>query len=113
MARNSLVNRLKHRVTIIRPPRPDETDESGQPIDEWQPVATVWAAIEPLRGRELESARKVVAEVTTRIRIRYRDGVDRTMRVKHKTSDTEFDILYIIHPEFAKKELQLLCKEHQ
>lgn len=108
-----LVNRLKHRVTILRPPRPDETDEAGQPIDDWQPVVTVWAAIEPLRGRELESARQVVAEVTTRIRIRYRDDVDRTMRVKYSSSGTEFDILYIIHPEFAKKELQLLCKEHQ
>lgn len=108
-----LVNRLKHRVTILRPPRPDETDEAGQPIDDWQPVVTVWAAIEPLRGRELESARQVIAEVTTRIRIRFRKGVDRTMRVKYNASGTEFDILYIIHPEFAKKELQLLCKEHQ
>jgi len=114
MARNNpLVNRLDKRITILRPPRPDETDEAGQPIDEWQPVATVWVSIEPLRGRELESARQVVAEVTTRIRIRYRDGVDRTMRVKHNASNTEFEILYIIHPEFAKKELQLLCKEHQ
>jgi SPP1 family predicted phage head-tail adaptor len=110
-----LVNRLNKRVTIQRPIGPDDppprTDKYGQPLDTWIDVATVWAAIEPLRGREYFSAQAEHADVTTRIRIRYREGIDRSMRVKH--GDIEFEILHIIHPEFAKKELQLMCKERQ
>ncbi|WP_019534215.1 phage head closure protein [Paenibacillus ginsengihumi] len=111
MTNKLLVNRLNKRVTILRPPGPDDVDEYGQPLDEPIPVATVWAAIEPLRGREYFSAMSEHAEVTTRIRIRYREGIDRTMRVKH--GETEFEILHIIHPELGKKELQLMCKERQ
>lgn len=106
-----LVNRLNKRVTIIRPPSPDDVDDYGQPLNEWQPVATVWAGIEPLRGREYFSAMSEHAEVTTRIRIRYREGIDRTMRVVY--NDTEFEILHIIHPEYNHHELQLMCKERQ
>lgn len=111
----SLVNRLNKRITILRPPSPDETDEAGQPIDDWHPVATVWAAIIPLRGRELESARQIHAEVTTRIEMRYRKGIDPTMKAIHTQDgeDFEFEFLYRIHPEFGKKELHMLAKEHQ
>jgi len=106
-----LVNRLDKRITILRPPGPDETDEYGQPLGDPVEVCTVWAAIEPLRGREYTAALAEQAEVTTRIRIRYRSGIDRTMTVRH--GSTEFEILHIIHPEFGKKELQLMCKERQ
>lgn len=107
----SLTARLNKRITILRPSNPDDTDEYGEPINGPVPVATVWAAIEPLRGREFFAAMTENAEVTTRIRIRYRKDVDRTMTVKYK--DSEFEILYIIHPEFGGRELQLMCKERQ
>ena len=111
MADKLLVNRLRHRVTILRPPGPEDVDEYGQPLDEFVPVATVWAGIEPLRGREYFSAMSEHAEVTTRIRIRYRDGVDRTMIVQY--GETTFEILHVIRPEWGKTELQLMCKERQ
>lgn len=104
-----LVNRLNKRVTLRRLDK--VPDEYGQPIDTWVDVATVWAAVEPLRGREYFSAMSEHAEVTTRIRIRYRDDIDRTMRVQHGA--TVFEILHIIHPEFNRRELQLMCKERQ
>jgi len=110
----SLLARMKHRVTIFRP---DETDEYGQPLDDPILVASVWAAIEPLRGREYTAAMADHAEVTTRIRIRYREDIDRTMIVRYKEPGDpefrEFEILHIIHPEFRRKELQLMCKERQ
>jgi len=107
----SLLARMKHRVTICRLPGPDDTDEYGQPLDDPIPVATVWAAIEPLRGREYFAAMSEHADVTTRIRIRYREDVDRTMIVEY--DGTTFEILHIIHPEFNRRELQLMCKERQ
>lgn len=89
----------------------ENRDEYGQPFDELFEIGTLWAAVEPLRGREYFSAMTEHADVTTRIRIRYREGIDRTMIVRF--GDTEFEILHIIRPEFGKKELQLMCKERQ
>lgn len=111
MANKLLVNRLDKRVTIFRPAGPDDTDEYGQPVSDPVEVCKVWAAIEPLQGKEFMAAMQENAEVTTRIRIRYRPGIDRTMTVK--CGEYTFEILYIIHPQFAKKELQLMCKERQ
>jgi SPP1 family predicted phage head-tail adaptor len=108
---DDLARRLNKRVTIVRPPSDDDVDDYGQTLDTWITVATTWAAIEPLRGREYFAARAEHADVTTRIRIRYRDNIDRTMRVRY--ASTEFEIGHIIHPEFARKELQLMCKERQ
>jgi len=107
--KNGLTARLNKRVTILRLDK--VPDEYGELIDQWIDVATVWAAIEPLRGREFFAAMQENVEVTTRIRIRYREGIDRTMIVVY--GNTTFEILYIIHTEFAKRELQLMCKERQ
>lgn len=103
---------FRHRISILRPPDPEtDVDEAGQPLDEWVPVTESWADIFPLRGRELFTAQQASAEVTTRITIRYLKGIDRTMKIVY--GDTEFEILYVIHKDYAKKELQLMCKERQ
>ncbi|CAH1054012.1 phage head closure protein [Paenibacillus pseudetheri] len=106
-----LVNRLDKRVAIFRPPGEDDLDDWGQPTDDWIEVAKLWASIEPLRGQDRAAAAQVTADVTTRIRVRYREGIDRTMVVRYKS--IEFEILYIIHPSFNMQELQLMCKERQ
>lgn len=109
----SLASDLKHRITIYRPPDPEkDLDEAGQPLDNWQPVDKVWAEIKPLSGRLLESAKQLHAEVTTRIRIRYRTDIDSTMKAVYGDKN-EFEFLYILHKDFAKKELHILCKEYQ
>jgi len=112
-----LVNRLDKRITILRPSGPDDKDEYGQPLDNPVEVCTVWAAIEPLRGREYFAAMAEQADVTTRIRIRYREDIDRTMIVRYKEPGDpefrEFEILHVIHPEYRRRELQLMCKERQ
>lgn len=112
----SLASKLNKRISIYRQPDPElDVDEAGQPLDDWQLVGRFWAAVIPLRGRELESARQIHAEVTTRIELRYRKGIDRTMKAKLTVDgeDFEFEFLYRIHPKFAKKELHMLSKERQ
>lgn len=103
--------KLNRRITIFKPPGPEDVDEAGQPIDYHIPIATVWASIEPLNGRELFAAQQANAEVTTRIRIRYRKGIDRTMIARY--DGTEFEFLYTIHKDYAKKELHIMAKERQ
>jgi SPP1 family predicted phage head-tail adaptor len=105
----SLTARLNKRVVIQA--LSDDSDASGQSLEAWTDVVAVWAAIEPLRGQEYFAAMRDNADVTTRIRIRFRPGVDRTMRVVY--GDIVFEILHIINPEYANVELQLMSKERQ
>lgn len=108
----SLTSELNKRINILRPPDPEkDVDEVGQPLDDWQPVVTIWGSIETLSGRQLESARQFHAEITTRIKTRYRTGIDRTM--KAKCDGIEFEFLYITHKNYAKKELIIMAKERQ
>ncbi len=99
--------RFRHRITLQE--LVTGQDEAGQPVDMWQDVATVWAAVEPLRGREYFAAQQVQAEVTTRIRIRYRRGIRPEMRVLY--DGRLFNILSVIDPEERHVELQLMCRE--
>ncbi|AIQ54570.1 phage head closure protein [Paenibacillus sp. FSL R7-0331] len=103
--------KLNRRISILRPPGPDEKDSYGEPLDVWPEVCKVWAGIHPLNGRDRLTAAQVNADVTTRVVIRDRSGIDRTMMVKYKNQ--EFEILYTIQPDYDRRELQLMCKERQ
>lgn len=83
-------------------------DPIGQPINAWEPVFSVWAAVEPLQGREYIAAQAVQSEVEARIRLRYRPGVTSAMRVIHG-ADT-YSITSVIHVKSAKQELQIMCR---
>lgn len=84
-------------------------DELGQPLpDTWADVATLWAAVEPLQGREYIAAGAMVSAVETRIRLRYRQGVTSAMRVVHGA--TVYGIQSVIHIRSNRRELQLMCK---
>lgn len=99
--------RFRHRITLQE--LVTGQDEAGQPVQEWQDVATVWAAVEPLRGREYWAAAQVQSEVTTRIRIRYRSGIRPDMRVLY--GGRVFNVTAVIDPEERHMELQLMCRE--
>ena len=44
-------------------------------------MATVWAAVDPVSGREYYAAEQAQSEVTHKVRLRYRAGVTPGMRV--------------------------------
>jgi SPP1 family predicted phage head-tail adaptor len=84
--------KLRHRVRIEE--YVDVLDSAGAPVrgpqgeflKEWQEVATVWAAIEPLSAREFVQSQAVQSQVSARIIIRYRAGLDAAMRIVHIAS---------------------------
>lgn len=107
--------RLRHRVRIekedylrdshgdiIRDPITGETSRG------WVEVATVWAAVEPLQGREFFESGAVQSQVTTRIRMRYRPGLTPAMRLVH--GDDVHEIEAIIDPQTRHEQLQIMCK---
>lgn len=85
-------------------------DAAGQPVETWATwAASVWAAIEPLNGREFFAARQFASEVTHRIRINYRAGVSAKMRYVY--GSRYFRIEAVIDPSERHEQLHLMCTE--
>lgn len=84
-------------------------DSVGAVVQTWAAVATVWADIEPLYGRELIAAQQVTSDMTARIRMRWRAGVTPKMRIKQGARI--FDILSVINLGQLNRELELMVKE--
>lgn len=96
---------LRDRVTIqnfIRTP-----DEYGGYTETWQDIATVWANIKPLRGREFFQAQQIQSEVTHKITIRYTDIVKPTSRIKY--NNRIFEIKSIIDVDNRHRFLEIMC----
>jgi SPP1 family predicted phage head-tail adaptor len=83
-------------------------DGYGDEIKAWAPLAAVWAAIEPLAGREYFAAKAVQSEHTVRVRTHYRDDVTTTMRVV--LASGEILKILTVQPGDRRRELHLLCE---
>lgn len=81
----------------------------GGEVPQWGTVATVWAAVEPMLGREFVEGRQLTAEVTTRIRVRYRAGLTPEMRVVH--GDDIYEVVAVQHVRNERREIVLMCRE--
>jgi SPP1 family predicted phage head-tail adaptor len=99
--------RLRHRVTIQEPVV--ARNGYNEAITTWSTVATVWASVEPLSGREFFAAEHVQSEITHRVKMRYRSGVAPTMRVVH--DGRYLMVEAVINYAERGTDLQLMCKE--
>lgn len=81
----------------------------GESIQTWTETAEVWAAVEPLEGREYFQAQQVQAETSIRVRVRYLSGVVPTMRIIYGARTLE--VLAVIDRDEQHKELHLMCRE--
>jgi SPP1 family predicted phage head-tail adaptor len=87
----------------------EQVDAYGGRVKAWTTYATVWAAIEPLSGKELLAAEGLVAEASVRVKIRYRSGVDPGDRVIF--GSRTLDINAVVNRDERNVDLELLCKE--
>jgi SPP1 family predicted phage head-tail adaptor len=99
--------RLRRRVTIQK--KTVTRNSYGEEVIVWVDVATVWAAIEPLSGREFVEGRQAAADVSTRIRIRHLAGITPDMRVTW--GDTVYPIQAVLDHLDRSRELHLMCTE--
>lgn len=98
----------RHKITIQE--FVEEVDEYGTPIESgWQDVMTVWASIEPIRGSEYIQLQNTQAELSARIRMRYRPDITPAMRVLYQ--DRVFDIQSVIDINEQHTHLELMCVE--
>jgi SPP1 family predicted phage head-tail adaptor len=98
--------KLNQRITIQQytPTR----DTNGAEIDTWGTVTTVWASKSNQSGREFSAAQKVNAEVTALFTIRYRTGINTSMRILHESK--YYNILFIDNVESANVMLRIAAK---
>lgn len=106
--------KLRHRVELQRLMRDSNgdaiKDTNGDQVIEYATFATVWAEIAPMSAREFVASEKTSSEIRARITIRFRNDVDSTVRIKHRTtiyniegvlSDVESGLEYLTLPVTA------------
>jgi len=100
--------RRDKRVTIEQPIETRGTDFLD-PQNDWETFADVWAAVEPLSGREFLQNREQQTDYTVRVRTLYFPGVNNKMRIVYR--DEIFQILSVIDPLEQHEELELMCAD--
>lgn len=83
---------------------------TGAMRDNWVEIAQLWAGIEPLSAREFIAAQAQQSQVSARITLRYRAGINSGMRLVYRNA------IYSIEGVLADKEsgveyMTLPCSE--
>ena len=73
-------------------------------------VKTVWASVEPTRGREYQEAQRVRPELTYKVTTRYHKEVTPDMFIKFK--GRYFNIVSIINVKEKNEMLEIICTEN-
>ncbi|MFM9943208.1 MAG: phage head closure protein [Hyphomicrobiaceae bacterium] len=100
------IGAMRYRLNLEAPAR---TADGGGASETWQPVADVWAAIDPTSGDEAIGSEAIRGRITHTIHIRYRSGVVPAMRLRLGTRC--FDILGLIDVGERHRRLRCLCRE--
>lgn len=101
------IGKLRHRVAIQAYTALRDSFGAEQP--EWADVATVWASVAPISGKEYFASAQTNAELTTKITMRYLGGITPNMRVVF--DGRIFEIVSVLNYEERNVEQSLLCKE--
>ncbi len=100
---------LRHRIQILDID-PGVYDTTGEPSSSGTPFGPpVWARVESLSGRELESAQQINSQITHRITMRWQRGIRATQSVLF--GDRYFRVEAAINPNEQNKILYLFCIE--
>jgi SPP1 family predicted phage head-tail adaptor len=95
---------------MLQRPEYSQDPVSGDVIPSWVDVGKVWAGIEPLSAREFIAAAAGQTEVTSRVVIRYRQGITSAMRIiqGHKVYNIQG---VLADMESGREYLTLPCSE--
>ena len=97
---------MNRQITIQSPSQ--TIDAYGGPVFSWSDVATVWAKVHPLRGRELIAAQAAQNETTVKFYIRYRPGITSAKRVLY--DGKIYDIIAVIDVNEAHVDIEITAK---
>lgn len=101
--------RLRHRITMQRA-TPVTTD--GSTVTTWVDIGAVWGAVEPIRGREALIGGGILAEMDTRIVLRY-NSLSATLLARDRVVHDGVAYNLVGNPvekDTAHRELEFLAK---
>jgi SPP1 family predicted phage head-tail adaptor len=107
------IGQLNRRVQLQRS-TPTPNNQGGE-VPGWTTVATVWACVDPLTGRQFFEARQIQSEISTRIWMRYRTDLTSAWRVRLRAGSQYriFRIEAVMSPEDGRVWTDLLCVEEE
>lgn len=97
---------LDQRITLQS--RTATRDAIGGELPAWVDVATVWAKVDAITGREVHAAQQLHAEITLRAQIRYRDDVAADWRALWRGNVLA---IHAVLPSPRRDALTLLCSQ--
>lgn len=101
------IGRTNKRITFCRyEEKENALSQTEQTLTE---VKTVWASVEPTRGREYQEAQRVRPELTYKVTTRYHKGITPDMLVKW--GERYFNIVSIINVRERNTMLEIICTE--
>lgn len=101
------IGRTNKRITFCRyKEKTNALSQSEQALNE---VKTVWASVEPTRGREYQEAQRIRPELTYKITTRYHKDITPDMFIKFR--DRYFEIVSIINVGERNEMLEIVCIE--
>ena len=101
------IGAMRQRVTLQQ--ESQTADGAGGYALNWTDVATVWAEIEPMSGREIRFARRLEARLSHVIALRYRSDITTAMRVSY--DGRLFNIRAITNIGERDRITKLYCEE--
>lgn len=87
------------------------TDSIGQPIATWSDVATVWARVEPLSGKEQYWAMQVHASVSHKVTCRYNAAIVPTGRLVIYGTNRILNITSVADFDERRVEMTIMATE--
>lgn len=73
-------------------------------------IKTVWASVEPTRGREYQEAQRIRPELTYKVTTRYHKDVTPDMLIKW--GERCFNIVSVINVRGKNEMLEIICTEN-
>ncbi|MBQ7798295.1 MAG: phage head closure protein [Clostridia bacterium] len=101
------IDELRHRVSILE--FVEVRDEYGGVEGTWQEVAKRWCKIDQIGGSETQDNQQVKAVVSTKITMRYMEGLSEKNRIKYKNSI--YEITSVVNVLTGNHTMILDCKE--
>lgn len=106
------IGRLRHRVELQRKtPQLDSLGRQSRAADNWTTTDKVWAEVLELSGKQAELAKQQAADASYSVTIRYRAGLDTTMRLLFR--DRVLEIKAVLDSAGDQRQLVLLCGEER
>jgi len=85
------------------------SNKYGEEIKQWERIGKEWADVRSTPGEEFRTTVFTLNKVPYRVLIRYRQGLNETMKIRNLSDGMDLDIAAIRDTDGRRKVLELQC----